>query len=103
MPSSSVAQPDVAEHVFPPRTRMRNVRRIILVTGLLVAVAGAAVLWQQHNSGRSSPSAPPPPQGTVGTPLQQPVPATTDFLGQFSAVDTVGLTAQVGGTLTQIA
>ena len=43
------------------------------------------------------------PQVTVGTPLRQTIATTTGFLGQFSAVDSVELRAQVGGTLTDIA
>ena len=39
---------------------------------------------------------------TVSPPLQQTVQATSRFLGQFSAVDSVELRAQVGGTLTAI-
>jgi RND family efflux transporter MFP subunit len=39
---------------------------------------------------------------TVATPLQQTIAATTGFLGQFSAVDSVELRAQVGGTLAAI-
>jgi multidrug efflux system membrane fusion protein len=106
MPSSIVTQPDIAEREFPAKDRkgrMRDIRRIVLVTGLLIVVAGAAVSSQLHSNDKPTPPAPPPPQVTVGTPLQQTVAATTDFLGQFSAVDTVVLTAQVGGTLTEIA
>jgi RND family efflux transporter MFP subunit len=39
----------------------------------------------------------------VSLPLQRTVQATRRFLGQFSAVDSVELRAQVGGTLTAIA
>jgi RND family efflux transporter MFP subunit len=39
---------------------------------------------------------------TVSRPLQQTVQTTARFLGQFSAVDSVELRAQVGGTLTAI-
>jgi hypothetical protein len=39
---------------------------------------------------------------TVSLPLQQTVQATERFLGQFAAVDSVELRAQVGGTLTGI-
>jgi RND family efflux transporter MFP subunit len=46
--------------------------------------------------------APPPPVVTVGTPLQRGVDTRLQFLGQFSAVDSVELRAQVGGTLTKI-
>ncbi len=45
---------------------------------------------------------PPPPLVTVSPPLQRTVQTTARFLGQFSAVDTVELRAQVGGTLTDI-
>jgi RND family efflux transporter MFP subunit len=43
-----------------------------------------------------------PPVVAVSTPLQREVAPRLKFLGQFSAVDEVGLRAQVGGTLTQI-
>ena len=59
-------------------------------------------MWQ-HGSKSAAPAAPPPPQVTVAAPLQQSVASTVSFLGQFSAVDTVELRAQVGGTLTAIA
>ena len=45
----------------------------------------------------------PPPLVTVSTPLLRNVDSKLQFLGQFSAVDSVELRAQVGGTLTQIA
>jgi RND family efflux transporter MFP subunit len=45
----------------------------------------------------------PPPPVTVSSPLQDTVASTTVLLGQFSAVDTVELRAQVGGILTAIA
>jgi multidrug efflux system membrane fusion protein len=46
--------------------------------------------------------APPLPVVTVSTPLQRGVDTRLQFLGQFSAVDSVELRAQVGGTLTKI-
>src|ERR1700744_174094 len=76
MPSSTMMQHDVAEREFPAKDRktgMRDIRRIVLVTGLLILVAGAAVSWQRHSGGTSAPPAPPPPQVTVGTPLQETV------------------------------
>ena len=45
----------------------------------------------------------PPPQVTVSLPLQRTVQTSRRFLGQFSAVDSVELRAQVGGILTAIA
>ena len=43
-----------------------------------------------------------PPEVDVSTPLQRVVARTTDFTGQFSAVDQVDLRAQVSGYLTEI-
>ena len=94
MPSSTVTQPDLAERESPAKDRKprtRNLRRVVLVTGFLIVAAGAAIAWQRHGSGQP---APPPPQVTVATPLRETVAATTDFLGQFSAVDPVELTAR---------
>jgi RND family efflux transporter MFP subunit len=64
-----------------------------------VAIAGQRA-WQSEGS----PAAPPPspPHVTVSQPLQATVGGTTVFLGQFAAVDTVELRAQVGGKLTAI-
>lgn len=45
---------------------------------------------------------PPPPAVTVSTPILRKVNAWTRFTGQFSAVDTVDLRAQVSGYLTEI-
>ncbi len=72
---------------------------IFVVLAIVAAVAGEK-LWR----GREQPPAAPPPtpQVTVSRPLQQTVQATTRFLGQFSAVDSVELRAQVGGILTSI-
>lgn len=72
---------------------MRNMRRIVLVTSLLIVAAA--------RQGQYGAVGPPPPQVTVGTPLQETVATTTDFLGQFSAVGSVDLRAQVGGTLAE--
>jgi membrane fusion protein, multidrug efflux system len=83
--------------------RRRRTRRIAWTGGLLlaalVAVAVAHALWRTETS-QAAP--PPPPQVTISRPLRQTVAASTGFLGQFSAVDSVELRAQVGGTLTEI-
>jgi RND family efflux transporter MFP subunit len=69
----------------------------------LIALAGGYVGWHYFEANSVSPAAsPPPPEVTVATPVQGTVAPTTSFLGQFSAVDSVELRAQVGGTLTQI-
>lgn len=90
-----------------PLTRRRasrgRLRAGSIAALVILAVAGAYV--QLHRGERDAPPAPrpPPPQVTVSTPLQQIMPPTTSFLGQFSAVDSVEIRAQVGGTLTAIA
>jgi membrane fusion protein, multidrug efflux system len=65
----------------------------------LVAIAGQRA-WQREGQPAAAPPA--PPQVTVSRPLQATVAGTTIFLGQFAAVDTVELRAQVGGKLTAI-
>jgi multidrug efflux system membrane fusion protein len=68
----------------------------------LAALAGV-VFWYVGIGTPHAPPAPAPlPHVTVSRPLRQVVSVTTDFLGQFSAVDTVELRAQVGGILTAI-
>jgi RND family efflux transporter MFP subunit len=91
----------VADDSLPPVRRRRPWRALALVgvVAMLAAVGGAQI-WR---AGEHPPPPPaPPPQVTVSLPVQQMVQATGRFLGQFSAVDSVELRAQVGGTLTAI-
>ena len=53
-------------------------------------------------SARAQGAGAPAPTVTVAAPLARTLAVPTEFLGQFSAVDTVALRAQVGGTLTAI-
>jgi RND family efflux transporter MFP subunit len=66
-------------------------------------VAGGVIAGPQL---LASPAAPAvsaaPPSVAVSTPVQRDVAGRLEFLGQFSAVQSVELRAQVGGTLTQI-
>ncbi len=77
--------------------------RLAWVAGVAL-VALAAIAGQRAWQSEGSPAAPPPapPHVTVSQPLQATVGGTTVFLGQFAAVDTVELRAQVGGKLTAI-
>ena len=86
----------------PAATRKRWGRAagVVAIAVVLAAFAGEHA-WR--NSAKPALPPPPPPQVTVSTPLRQTVVGATGFLGQFSAVDTVELRAQVGGTLTDIA
>jgi RND family efflux transporter MFP subunit len=90
-----------AENRRPPGRR--RTRRIALAATLTAALA-AAGLGEWAWRGNATPAAPlpPPPRVTVSTPLRDTVATTTILLGQFSAVDSVELRAQVGGTLTAI-
>ena len=86
------------------RKRSRTSRPIaLLVTvamGALAVICGG-LIWRGQSAAPAQ-ALPPPPQVTVSRPLQQTVQTTARFLGQFSAVDSVELRAQVGGTLTAI-
>jgi RND family efflux transporter MFP subunit len=107
MDSLSLTSQDAAERAGlasgdrPPGRRGSG--RWYALAGILAILVAAAVggsFWEADHG----PAAPPPapPQVTVGVPLQQTVQATARFLGQFSAVDSVELRAQVGGVLTAI-
>src|SRR5689334_15771848 len=102
-PDLTIGAAAARERVAPPPARARG-RRWLLLAGVaaIVAAAGAATLFWQRGHHSAAPPPPPPPQVTVSRPLQLPVAASAGFLGQFSAVNTVELRAQVGGTLTEI-
>jgi membrane fusion protein, multidrug efflux system len=86
------------------KTRRRSRGRL----PFLIAVGAAALttiiggLAWTRLSAPHSPPPPPPPRVTVSAPLQRTAQANLPFLGQFSAVESVELRAQVGGTLTGI-
>ena len=79
---------------------------VVLALGAFGGLAAlTAVVGERPWHGTNAPPAPPlvAPQVNVSPPLQRTVQAMGRFLGQFSAVDSVELRAQVGGTLTEIA
>ena len=108
MDNTSLTEQDVAERTgvaddsYRPVRRRRSWRALAIagVMAMLAAVGGVHA-WRTGEHHAAAPP-PPPPQVTVSLPLQQTVRATHRFLGQFSAVDSVQLRAQVGGTLTAI-
>src|ERR1700679_1968211 len=66
-------------------------------------VAGGVVVGPQLMASTVAPAAPAaPPTGAVSARAQGDAASRLEFLGQFSAVQSVELRAQVGGTLTQI-
>jgi multidrug efflux system membrane fusion protein len=77
-------------------------RPLFIAAGVLIA-AGAAFGLRSWNDGAPvAPLAVPPPMVTVSVPLSETVAQQSSFLGQFSAVETVDIRAQVGGILTAI-
>ena len=86
------------------KARSRSRRRVafLVAVGVVALAAISGGLAWTKLSAPPSPPPPPPPQVTVSPPLQRTVQANARFLGQFSAVDSVELRAQVGGTLTGI-
>ena len=83
-------------------TRRRTWWPGVVLIAVLAALAGVGGEWLWRSSHHAASPPAPPPQVTVSLPLQQTVQATERFLGQFAAVDSVELRAQVGGTLTGI-
>ena len=66
-------------------------------------VAGGVIAGPQLLASTAAPVASAaPPSVAVSAPAQRDVASRLEFLGQFSAVQSVELRAQVGGTLTQI-
>jgi RND family efflux transporter MFP subunit len=107
MSQVSLSEPDAAEHALDTETRgapgRRRGRRIALAGAfLLAALAAVGGEYAWHGAATQAPPAPPPPPVTVAKPLRQIVADTTVLLGQFSAVDSVELRAQVGGILEAI-
>ncbi len=96
-PLGSVAQFTRAER--PGRGgRIRFAAAAVVLLGL----AGAGLAWHGRGPGPAPVVAAPPPPVTVSPPLQRSIAQSTDFTGQFSAVDQVDLRAQVSGYLTEI-
>lgn len=107
MDNISLSDQDVAESaraVDDSRSPIRRRRRwgalAILGVVAVIAAVGGEQIWRAGQQPAAAP--PPPPQVTVSRPMQQTVQTISRFLGQFSAVDSVELRAQVGGTLSTI-
>src|SRR5215472_17239350 len=86
------------------QTDRRLPARLWVLLGTTIAAVGVAWLaYSYRESDAASPTSPAPlPQVTVSKPVVRELDSRLGFLGQFSAVDSVELSAQVGGTLTGI-
>src|SRR5690348_5710241 len=102
----AIPEPNVAKRAPVAERGRTAIRRTswgiawagIVLAGLAALGAGSA--WRNDSAQIAPPPA--PPRVTVSSPIQDTVVSTTILLGQFSAVDTVELRAQVGGVLTGI-
>ncbi len=86
-----------------PRHGSRGGRWLGIAAAVGLVAAGSLVAERHWAGPEAPPAPPPPPQVTVSAPVRKTVQATSRLLGQFAAVDTVELRAQVGGTLAAIA
>ena len=86
------------------RTDQRLRARLWIAAVTAIAAVGLAWLaYSYRESDAATPTSPPSlPQVVVSKPLVRELDSRLGFLGQFSAVDSVELRAQVGGTLTGI-
>ena len=106
-PPDNTNTPTVTEPGPAPSSRSRHssawLGRVTIASVALISATGGYVVWQNSSTNSAPPAATMPlPEVTVAMPLADTVAPTTSFLGQFSAVDTVELRAQVGGTLLEI-
>jgi multidrug efflux system membrane fusion protein len=86
-----------------PPHRRPGIAAFIIAVAVLAAIGAGVVLGPRLLHPHGPHAAPPPPPGVaVSVPLQRAIAERLSFLGQFSAVESVELRAQVGGILTQI-
>ena len=91
----------LSEDTSPAPKRSRRGWLALSVCGLVLA---GGLYWQYGRDPAAAvqAAAPPPPTVTVSAPLSRTIARSTDFTGQFSAIDQVDLRAQVSGYLTEI-
>lgn len=97
---------DLRDAPSVPRGSMgRRTRRNWYVAAAAGAILAGAGVWglSAHTAMPEQGTVPPsPPVVTVALPLRENVTNRTELTGQFSAVNQVGLRAQVSGYLTEI-
>jgi len=93
-------EPEAQEDRPRGRRSKRGIAMAVVLMAALASLGAGDRIWRS-NATQAAPL-PPPPRVTVSSPLRDTVATTTILLGQFSAVDSVELRAQVGGILTSI-
>jgi len=68
----------------------------------LAAVLALAAGCEAPKPGAAAPAAPPPPKVTVAAPLKMPVPAEEEYVGRFTAVDSIEVKTRVSGALEAV-
>ena len=103
---TNTLDPHRAAPVLRERGRRPARMRVTLGIILVLLVAGGLVygLPVLHGSAPNAapPAAPPPAPVTVSAPLQRQLAGWSTFTGQFTAVDSVDLQAQITGYLTEV-
>ncbi len=107
--------PQPAQTKAPEKSRTQNLRTprkshvgVIAGAVVLIGLAVGAAYFGPHltslvtGSAKTTPAASAPAAVVVSTPIVKDIEPQLQFLGQFAAVDSVELRAQVGGTLTSI-
>ena len=102
MASRSESLDALAPPADRPAGRRARSRAAAFVALLALAAAGLWAAGERQSAPPVVAAAPPPPAVTVSLPLQRTLAQSSDFTGQFSAVNQVDLRAQVGGYLTEI-
>ncbi len=93
---------DPASQVANRRKGRRRLLASAIVAGFLLTGVGGWGAYHRASAPVAVAAPPSPAEVDVSAPLLRMVARTTDFTGQFSAVDQVDLRAQVSGYITEI-
>jgi RND family efflux transporter MFP subunit len=99
--AETIDMPPAHEESHDPKAGRRRTK-IWLGAGVAIAVLVAAGEFGSSLFAPAAPPAPPPPAVGVSQPLQRAIDQRLSFLGQFAAIRSVEIRAQVGGTLTAV-